>query len=93
MGDDESPKRQNCELQCENGSERDWSEEATVDGNGLVVETLAQDWSPLDREVQHECVDCHKRTSALLGWSCCQNGPLGNLREGLEMSGLQWWRW
>ena len=87
LDDGESPERQSCELGCENGGERDWSEEATVDGNGPVVERQAQDWSPLDREMQHECADCHQRTSALLGWSRCQNGLLGNLREGLEMSG------
>ena len=58
-----------------------WSEEAIVDGNGPVLER------PLDREVQHECSDRHQRTSAQLGRTCCQNGLLGNLREGLEMSG------
>ena len=59
-----------------------------MDGHGPVVETLAQDWSPLDREVQHdECADCHQRTSAWLGWSRGQNGLLGDLREGQEMSG------
>ena len=66
--------RQNCELECENGGKRDWCEEATVDGNGPVVETLAQDRSPLDREVQHERSDCHQRTSTQLGRSCCQIG-------------------
>ena len=53
----ERTKRQNFELECENGGKRDWCEEATVDGNGPVVETLAQDRSPLDREVQHERSD------------------------------------
>ena len=93
MDDGKSTKRQNCELECENGGERDWNEEATVDGNGPVVETLALDWLPLDREVQHERSDCYQRASAQLGRSCCQNGQLGDLREDLELSGLQWWRW
>ena len=31
-------RAKNCELECENGSKRDWSEETTVDGNGTVVE-------------------------------------------------------
>ena len=35
---------------CENGGERDWSEEAAVDGNNLAVEILAQDWTSVDRE-------------------------------------------
>ena len=35
-------------------------------------------WSPLDREMQRECVDSHQRTSALLGWSRGQNRLLGN---------------
>ena len=38
--------------------------------------------------MQHQCVDSHQRTSALLGRTCGQNGPLGDLREGLEMSEL-----
>ena len=58
-----------------------------VDGNGSVVETLAQNWTLLDREVQHECADSHERTSALLGRTCGQNGQLGDLREDLEMLG------
>ena len=52
-----------------------------------MVETLAQDRSPLDREVQQECSDCHQGTSAPLGRSCCQNALLRGLREGLEMLG------
>ena len=36
--------------------------------------------------MQHKCADSHQRTSALLGWSRGQNGLLGKLREGLEMS-------
>ena len=83
----ESPKRQNFELECEKGGERDRSEEASVDGKGSVVGTLAHDWAPLDREMQHECADGHQGTSVLLGWSRGQNGLLGDLREGLEMSG------
>ena len=57
-----------------------------MDGNRPMVETLAQDISPLDREVQHDCSDCHQRTNAQLGRSCCQNGPLRDLCEGFEMS-------
>ena len=87
VDDGERPKRQNFELECDNGCVHDRSGEAPVDGNGSVVETLAQDWSPLDQELQHECADSHQGTSALLGWSRGQNGLLGNLREGLEMSG------
>ena len=59
-------KGQNCELECENGGKRDRCEEATVDGNGPVVETLAQDRSPLDREVQHERSDCHQRAGQVM---------------------------
>ena len=80
-------QRDNSQLEREHAVERDRSEEAVVDGNGSVVETLAQDWSPLDREMQHECADSHQGTSALLGWSRGQNGPLEDLREGFEMSG------
>ena len=47
-----------------------------MDGNGSVV-----DWTPLDRDVQHECADSHQRTSASPGRSRGQN-----LREGLGTS-------
>ena len=83
----ESSERQDLELKCENGGKRDWCEAVPVDGNGSVVETLAQNWTPLDREVQHVCADSHQSTSALLGKARGQNGLLGDLREGLEMSG------
>ena len=46
-----------------------------MDGIGPVVETLAQNWSSMDRKGQKERVDCHQRTCAQLGWSCCQDGP------------------
>ena len=48
-------------------------------------ETLAQNWPSMDRKGQYEIVDCHQRTYAQLGWSCCQDGPQRNLCEGLEM--------
>ena len=54
VDDGESPKRHNFELECENGGERDRSEEATVDGTESEAEISAQDWSSLDREMQHE---------------------------------------
>ena len=81
VDDGQGAKRQNCELECENGGE-----EATADGNEPVVETMAQDRSPLDREVQHERSGCHQRTSTQLSRTCCQNGPLRDLCEGLEVS-------
>ena len=79
LDDGQGPKRQNCKLECEGGGERHRRDKAPVDGNEPVVETVAQDWSPLDREMQHERVDCHQRTYAQLGWSCCQNGLQRNL--------------
>ena len=57
----------------------------TRDGTGPVVETLAQNWTSVDRKEQHERVDGHPRTYAQLGWSCCQDGLQRNLCEGLEM--------
>ena len=59
VDDGESSKGQNLLLECECGGERDWSEGAPVDGNGSLVETLAQDWSPVGRERQpteNECL-------------------------------------
>ena len=85
LDDGQGPKRQNCELECEDGGERHRREEAAMNGFEPVVETLAQNWSPMDRKGQHERVDCHQRTYSQLGWSCCQDGPQRNLCEGLEM--------
>ena len=87
--DDKDTKRQSCELEYENGGKREKIEEAvtTMDGNGPVLETAAQDRSPLDREVQSECFDRLQRTSAQLGRSCFQNGVLRDVCEGLEVSG------
>ena len=68
-------------------AKRDWREEATMDGSGPVVETLTQDGSQMDREMQHERRVCHQRTSTQLGRSCCQNGLQRNLcAKAFEMS-------
>ena len=85
LDDGQGTERQNCELEPENGGECCWSEETAMDGTGSVVETLAQDWSSMDRERQYERADCHQRTYAQLGRPCGQDGLHRNLREGLEM--------
>ena len=74
VDDDQDTKRRDCDLECENGGKRDWRAEAIVDGIGPVVETLAEDGSQMDREMQHERRVCHQRTSTQLGRSCGQNG-------------------
>ena len=51
-----------------------------------MVETLAQDWSSLDREMQYECAGGHQRSYAQLGWTCGKDGLQRNLCEGSEMS-------
>ena len=51
-----------------------------------MVETLAQDWSSMDREVQYECAGGHPRSYAQLGWTCGKDGLHRNLCEGSEMS-------
>ena len=53
-----------------------------------MVETLAQDWSSLDREMQYECAGGHPRSYAQLGWTCGKDGLQRNLCEGSEMSRL-----
>ena len=85
LDDGKDPKRQNCELECEDGGERHRREEAAMDGIEPAVETVAQKWPSMDRKGQYERVDCHQRMYAQLGWSCCQDGPQRNLCEGLEM--------
>ena len=74
LDDGQGPKRQNCELECEDGGERHRREKATMDGIEPVVETMAQNWPSLDRKGQYERVDGHQRTHAQLGCSCCQDG-------------------
>ena len=71
------------ELECLRDKIASWS---ARNGAGTVVETLAQDWSSLDREMQYECAGVHQRTYAQLGRPCGQDGLQRNLREGLEMS-------
>ena len=83
-------KGQNCKLKCEDGGECCWREEAAVDGAGPVVETLAQNWSSVDCEMQYECAGGHWRSYAQLGWSCGKDGLQRHLCEGLEMPR---WRW
>ena len=78
-------ERQNCELECENGGEC-WGEKAARNGAGTVVETLAQDWSSMDQEMQYECAGGHQRSHAQLGWPCGKDGLQRNLCEGSEMS-------
>ena len=85
LDDGQGQKRQHYKLEYEDGGERNWREEAAVDGIGPVVEILAKNWSSVDREMQYECADCYQRTYAQLGWSCCQNGPQRNLCEIPDM--------
>ena len=76
VDDGKGTKRQNCELEYENGGKRGWREEATMNGNGPMVGTLAQDRSPLDREVQHEWRQ--------VGWSA--STTMQNLQMGRRKS-------
>ena len=62
-----------------------WSEKAARNGAGTVVETMAQDWSPMDREMQYESAGGRQRSYAQLGWTCGKDGLQRNLCEGLEM--------
>ena len=50
LDDGQDSKRQDCKLECEGGGERHRREKAAMDGTGPVVETLAQNWTSLDRE-------------------------------------------
>ena len=85
LDDGQGTKRQNCELERENVGECCWSEKTARNGAGTVVETLAQDWSSMDREMQYECAGGHQRTYAQLGRPCGQDGLQRNLREGSDM--------
>ena len=88
LDDGQGTERQNCELERENGGECCWSEKTARNGDGTVVETLAQDWSSLDREMQYECAGGHQRSYAQLGWTCGKDGLQRNLCKGSEMSRL-----
>ena len=92
LDDDQGTERKNCELERENGGECYWSEKAARNGAGTVVETLAQDWSSMDREMQYERTGCRDR---MLSWA----GHVARLdykeicAKALRCRGLQWWRW
>ena len=86
LDDGQGIERQNCELECENGGECCWSEKAARNAAGTVVETMAKDWSSMDREMQYECVGGHQRSYAQLGWPRGKDGLLRNLCDGSEMS-------
>ena len=100
VDDGESSKRQDFDFECENGGRRDWYEARPLDGHGSV-ETLAHNWTPLDREVQHEFSDSHHGPSTLLGWACGLNGLFRDLQrcrvankatEGLIRVFVRGWR-
>ena len=88
LDDGQGTERQNCELERENGGKCCWSEKTAWNGDGTVVETLAQDWSSLDREMQYECTGGHPRSYAQLGWTCGKDGLQRYLCQGSEMSRL-----
>ena len=83
----QSPERHNCELECENGGERDRSEEATLDGNGPVLETVARDGSSM--------------ASMVAMASMAPMAPMASMASMLIISSmvtmawrwLQWLRW
>ena len=79
LDDGQGTEGENCELERENGGECCWSEKTARNGAGTVVETLAQDWSSLDREMQYECAGVHQRSYAQLGWTCGKDGLQRNL--------------
>ena len=62
LDDGQGPKRQTCELECQDCGERHRREKAAMDGIEPVVETL--NWPSLDRKGQYERVDGHQRTHA-----------------------------
>ena len=86
LDDDQGTERQNCELERENGGKCYWSEKAARNGAGTVVETLAQNWSSMDREMQYERTGGHQKSYAQLGWTCGKAGLQRYLCEGSEMS-------
>ena len=93
LDDGQGTERQNCELECENGGECCWSEKAARDGIRPVVETLAQDWSSMDREMQYDVLVAIR--DRMLSWA----GHVARMdykeicAKALRSRGLQWWRW
>ena len=76
-------KRQNCELECKDGGERDWC--------GPVVETSR---SPLDREVQNMNVLTASRERVLsLAGHFARLDYKEICVKASRCRGLKWWRW
>ena len=103
LDDGQGLKRHYCKLECEDGGERQWCEEAAVGGIGPVVETLAQNRSSVDREGQRERVDGNREGK--LSWPghvagmdhkeiCAKALPRSSMVEmetaSLERSGDKW---
>ena len=93
LDDDQETKRQNFELGCENGGKRAWREEATMDGNGPVVETLAQDGLQMDREKCNMNVVSAIRERAIKAGRVARMDYKEICAKALRCRGLQWWRW
>ena len=93
LDDGQGTERQNCELERENGGECCWSEKAARDGAGTVVETLAQDWSSMNRECNMNVLVAIR--DRMLSWA----GHVARMdyteicAKALRCRGLQWWRW
>ena len=93
LDDGQGTERQNCELERENGGECCWSEKTAWNGDGTVVETLAQDWSRwIEKCNMNVLVAIRDR---MLSWA----GHVARMdykeicAKALRCRGSQWWRW
>ena len=83
VDDGDRSKRQDFDLECESVGNCDWCEAAFVDGNGSI-------WKRIGHFSIEKCninVLTAVRERVLCWAGCVQNGLLGDVREGLEISG------
>ena len=93
LDDGQGPKRQKCELECENGGKRDWSEKPP----GMEMDQ----WWRLWQRTGHRWIEKSNMNvftafrERLLSWA----GHVARMdykeicAKALRCRGLQWWRW
>ena len=93
MDDGQGPKRQKCELECENGGKRDWSEKPP----GMEMDQ----WWRLWQWTGHRWIEKSNMNvltairERLLSWA----GHVARMdykeicAKALRSRGVQWWRW
>ena len=93
LDDGQGPKRQTCELECENGGKRDWSEKPPgmeMDQWWRLWERTGHRW--IEKSNMNVLTAIRER---LLSWAghVARTDYKEICAKALRCRGLQWWRW